>query len=184
MIIFIQRMEIYCILLHFSRKLSHVFICELPLCVYQIPSVYTANIYLVERQGYAFMLFVFQSIRTCKEQNITGMTVCTLKFFCMTSVSQFSDFISIQIFAAFLQIYLYFGSLTTWWQLEHHQQERSELCIHQQMLWLSWNGFMHWNVWCWESHVCVISESILQANFSADSWADWFIILDLLHFPI
>lgn len=94
MIIFSQRMEIYCILPHFSRKLSHVFICKLPLCIYQIPSVYMANIYLIERQGYAFMLFVFRGIRTCKEQNITGMTLSTLKFFCTASVSQFSDFIS------------------------------------------------------------------------------------------
>lgn len=88
MTIFIQRMETYCIWPHFSRKLTHVFICKLPLWVYKIPSAYTANIYLIERQGYAFMLFVFWGIRTCKEKNITGMTVSTLKFFCRASVSQ------------------------------------------------------------------------------------------------
>lgn len=81
-------MEVYCFWPHFSRKVSHVFICGLPFWVYQVPSVCTANIYLIESQDYAFMLFVFQGIRACKEQNITGMTVSTLKFFCMASVSQ------------------------------------------------------------------------------------------------
>lgn len=59
MIMFIRRMECCCIWPHFSRKLTHVLICWLPLWVYQIPSVYTANIYPFERQGYVFMLFHF-----------------------------------------------------------------------------------------------------------------------------
>lgn len=114
-----------------------VFFCKLPLWVYQIPSVYTANIYLIERQGYVFMLFVFRAIRTGKVQNITGWLFPYWSSSAWPLLLKFSEFVSIQVFVAFLQKYLYFGSLTTWWQVEQHEQERSELCMHQQMMWLS-----------------------------------------------
>lgn len=59
MIMFIRRTECYWIWPRFSRKLTHVLICKLPLWVYQIPSAYTANIYPIERQGFVFMPFHF-----------------------------------------------------------------------------------------------------------------------------
>jgi len=50
MIIFIWRMECTAYDLIFLENL-HVFFCKLPLWVYEIRSVYTANIYPIERHS-------------------------------------------------------------------------------------------------------------------------------------
>lgn len=171
---FILRMEWYCIWPHFSRKLTHVLICKLSLWVYQIPSVYTANIYPIERQGYVFMLFHF-----LRHQDLQGRKHNWDDFPHWSSSAwplflNFSEFTSITVFLACVQKYLYFGKLSIWWQVEQHQRKRSEICVHKQMMLFSRNGFIHCNSWCWEPdvHTVVISESILQADFSAVLWAE------------
>lgn len=136
---------------------------------------------LVKGRVILFMLFVFQGIRTCKDQHVTGMTISTLKSFCMASDSQILRiYFNSSVLCIPTEIFIF-------WKFDYMMtsgKEERDLSYVYISKWCGWNGFMDWNVWHWESHVHVISESILQSGFSADTWADWFIILDLLHFSI
>lgn len=146
----------------FPRKPSNVFICMLPLWVYQIPSVYRRvqqTFILLKGRVMLFMLFVFQGIRTCKDQAITGMTISTLKSFCTASDSQILRiYFNSSVLCIPTEIFIF-------WKFDYMmtsgKEERSELCIHQQMMWLEWTGMFGT-----ENHM---SMSFLRVHFSLAS---------------
>lgn len=129
MIMFIWRMECYCIWTHFSSNLAHVIICKLPFWVYQIPSVYIANIYPIERQGYVFMLFHFLRHQDLQGRKHNRDDCFHTEVLLHGLFLNFSEFTSITVLLACVQKYLYFGKLSMRWQVEQHQKEKSELCV-------------------------------------------------------
>lgn len=162
----------------FPRKPSNVFICMLPLWVYQIPSVFTANIYLIERQGDAFYAVCFS-----RHQDLQRPSHNWDDYFHTEILLHglwFSNSENLFQFKCSLHSYRNIYILEVW--LHDDKWKGGEIWA----MYTSANDVvgMDWNVWHWESHIHVVSESILQSGFSADSWADWFIILDLLHFSI